>query len=153
MPRDTTDSDDNSEAGLGTGSTGDDRNSLFRWFAVAVVVAVLASSAFLRSASVVDPLIVVGGFGLVLVVAIVLAWRRSRSASGGRDDLQQSGGGDGDGDGDRDRDGSVWNAIPSWQYEGRHVESGGLTRGEQERALRDIQEQAEELSDDPSREP
>ncbi|WP_245726677.1 hypothetical protein [Natronorubrum sediminis] len=44
----------------------------------------------------------------------------------------------------------VWNAIPSRQYEGRHVESGGLARGEQERALEDIQRRADELTDDPS---
>lgn len=38
---------------------------------------------------------------------------------------------------------SVWDAIPEWQYEGRHVESGGLARGEQEQALREIQDRAE----------
>lgn len=38
---------------------------------------------------------------------------------------------------------SVWDAIPGWQYDGRHVESGGLARGEQEQALREIQERAE----------
>ncbi|SEO88200.1 Protein of unknown function [Halogranum amylolyticum] len=38
---------------------------------------------------------------------------------------------------------SVWEMIPGWQYEGRHVESGGLTRDEQEQALREIQERAE----------
>lgn len=35
---------------------------------------------------------------------------------------------------DRERN-SVWNAIPPWQYEGRHVESGGTTREERERAV------------------
>ncbi|SFR33381.1 hypothetical protein [Halogeometricum limi] len=38
---------------------------------------------------------------------------------------------------------SVWDAIPRWQYDGRHVESGGLTRSEQEDALADVQRQAE----------
>ncbi len=38
----------------------------------------------------------------------------------------------------------VWDVIPSWQYAGRHVESGGLARNEQERALADVQQQAEE---------
>lgn len=38
--------------------------------------------------------------------------------------------------------GSVWNAIPSRQYNGRHVESGGLARGEQEAAIEEIQENA-----------
>jgi hypothetical protein len=37
---------------------------------------------------------------------------------------------------------SVWEFIPSWQYTGRHVESGGLARGEQEAALADVDEQA-----------
>lgn len=39
---------------------------------------------------------------------------------------------------------SIWDAIPSWQYTGRHVESGGITVDGQERALRDVQEQAAE---------
>jgi len=38
--------------------------------------------------------------------------------------------------------GSVWNAIPSRQYDGRHAESGGLARGEQEQALEEIQQDA-----------
>lgn len=37
---------------------------------------------------------------------------------------------------------TVWDAIPSWQYTGRHVESGGLARDEQERALDDVQQEA-----------
>jgi hypothetical protein len=37
---------------------------------------------------------------------------------------------------------SVWAFVPSWQYTGRHVESGGLTRDEQEAALADVDEQA-----------
>ena len=48
-------------------------------------------------------------------------------------------GGSGSDDG---RDGTVWDAIPSWQYGGRHAESGGIARDEQERALRDIEERA-----------
>lgn len=45
----------------------------------------------------------------------------------------------------RDPDGgdSVWDVIPDWQYDGRHVESGGLSRDEQEQALSDLQERAE----------
>lgn len=43
---------------------------------------------------------------------------------------------------------SVWDAIPSWQYTGRHVESGGITRDGQERALEEIQEQAGALERD-----
>ena len=38
---------------------------------------------------------------------------------------------------------SVWNAIPNWQYDGRHAESGGLTRGEQEQALQEIHDDAQ----------
>jgi hypothetical protein len=44
-------------------------------------------------------------------------------------------------DGD-DSEGTVWDAIPSWQYEGRFAEAGGITRGEQERALADVQSRA-----------
>ena len=39
---------------------------------------------------------------------------------------------------------SSWNAIPDWQYDGRHAESGGLTRGEQEQALQEIHDDATE---------
>lgn len=42
-----------------------------------------------------------------------------------------------------DESAGVWAFIPSWQYVGRHVESGGLTRDEQETALADVEEQAE----------
>ncbi|SFR35308.1 hypothetical protein SAMN04487947_0298 [Halogeometricum rufum] len=45
---------------------------------------------------------------------------------------------------DRGEGDSVWEAIPRWQYDGRHVESGGLTRGEQETALADVEQQAEQ---------
>lgn len=36
-----------------------------------------------------------------------------------------------------DAEGTVWNAVPGRQYGGRLVEAGGLTRGEQEKALGD----------------
>lgn len=39
----------------------------------------------------------------------------------------------------------VWDLIPEWQYPGLHVASGGLTRGEQERAIQEVQELADEL--------
>lgn len=48
-------------------------------------------------------------------------------------------------------DGTVWNSIPGSQYAGRFAESGGLARGEQERALEEIQRRAE-LADDPDEE-
>lgn len=51
---------------------------------------------------------------------------------------------------DRDERGSVWDAIPRWQYDGLHVESGGLTRSEQEAALADVERQAAER-DGPNR--
>ncbi|WP_313691409.1 hypothetical protein [Halorarum halobium] len=59
-----------------------------------------------------------------LAAAAVSAVRGSRSDDGGDS-------------------GTVWDAIPSWQYSGRHAESGGLTRDEQESALRDVQEEAD----------
>lgn len=40
--------------------------------------------------------------------------------------------------------GSVWAMIPDWQYNGLYAESGASTRGEQERALRETQKQANE---------
>lgn len=46
-------------------------------------------------------------------------------------------------DGGGDGSGSIWNLTPAWQYTGLHVESGGTTIDTQERALRDIQEEAE----------
>ena len=76
------------------------------------------------------------------MLGIGVLWRRSATADGGTADEE---------DGEDDSDGDVWDAIPSWQYEGRHVESGGLTRGEQEEALQEIQQQADELAEDPSR--
>jgi hypothetical protein len=62
--------------------------------------------------------------GLVGLVAAGVLYRRSRR--------------EGDSGGE-----SVWDVIPGWQYEGRHVESGGLARNEQEQALREIRERAE----------
>lgn len=43
----------------------------------------------------------------------------------------------------RDTDGDVWELIPNRQYTGRHAESGGLARDEQEAALSAVEEQAE----------
>ncbi|MFC7068872.1 hypothetical protein [Halobaculum lipolyticum] len=40
-------------------------------------------------------------------------------------------------------EGDGWSLIPNRQYEGRHAESGGIARGEQERALREIEAEAE----------
>ncbi|WP_436932071.1 hypothetical protein [Halosimplex halobium] len=35
---------------------------------------------------------------------------------------------------------SVWSAIPDSQYTGRHAESGGIARKEQEDAIRELQD-------------
>jgi hypothetical protein len=43
-----------------------------------------------------------------------------------------------------EQSGSTWDMIPRWQYDGRHVEMGGATRTEQERAIQEIQEEAQE---------
>jgi hypothetical protein len=51
--------------------------------------------------------------------------------------------GDGRAADDEEGDGSVWDLIPGRQYGGRHAESGGIARGEQERALREIERKAE----------
>lgn len=51
----------------------------------------------------------------------------------------------GDGADGTESESSVWSAIPSWQYSGRHAESGGITRSEQEKALQDIKQQAERI--------
>jgi hypothetical protein len=39
----------------------------------------------------------------------------------------------------------VWDLIPSWEYDGKYVQSGGHSWGEQERALQDIQRQVEDI--------
>ncbi|NHN58699.1 MULTISPECIES: hypothetical protein [Halorussus] len=67
---------------------------------------------------------------------------RFRTRAGdGRDRYGDDSGGDDSGA----DDGSVWDAIPSWQYTGLHVESGGFTRDEQERALGDVRRRAETM--------
>ena len=68
----------------------------------------------------------------------LVSWLRARRTS-------EEGGGD---EADAEGDGTVWDAIPSWQYGGLHVESGGTTRDEQERALGDVQRQAEAVDDE-----
>lgn len=70
--------------------------------------------------------VLAGGFAIALT--IVVLWRLSRGQSG-----------------DDESTDSVWNAIPRWQYDGRHVESGGLTRDEQEEALQEMQQEASSL--------
>lgn len=47
--------------------------------------------------------------------------------------------------GENDGQTRSWDIIPNWQYTGRHVETGGMTVDEQERALEEIQTQAEAI--------
>ncbi|RQH00817.1 hypothetical protein [Natrarchaeobius oligotrophus] len=96
-------------------------------------VVLIGSSLFARSVGLVSlPALV----GLAVLLGVVVLWRRATRGS----------------DSTNEDDSSVWNAIPNRQYQGRHVESGGLARSEQEAALADVQQRADELSDDPSRE-
>jgi|GEM_PF-1225302 hypothetical protein len=46
-----------------------------------------------------------------------------------------------------DDESGIWRSIPSRQYTGRHAESGGLSRDEQESAIQDVQRQVDELED------
>lgn len=43
---------------------------------------------------------------------------------------------------------SIWDLIPHWQYDGHHVQSGGLSRQEQEHAIRDINREAAKRRDE-----
>jgi hypothetical protein len=48
--------------------------------------------------------------------------------------------------GDRTDDGAgFWDRIPGRQYTGRYAESGGVSRQEQEEAIADVAEQADDL--------
>ena len=114
-----------------------------RRLAVVAVFVLLGTSLLVRTTSVVDPVLAGGALAVLAVLGVVLLQSSSGSTSGTSGD---------DEDGNTDDGGSdVWDAIPSWQYEGRHVESGGLARGEQEQALQDIQRQADELSEEPEK--
>ena len=68
-------------------------------------------------------LVLVPAAVFVLVTAVV--YRKRRRPGRGGDDR------------------SIWDAIPNWQYTGRHVEAGGITVDEQERAIRDVKAEAE----------
>jgi len=123
-------------------STAQSRSRL-RWLAVGAVAVLIGMSLFARPTSVLDPVTALGVVAVLSVLGIGVLWRRGGTAEGGS--------ADGDKNGEDGDDGDVWNAIPSWQYEGRHVESGGLTRSEQEEAPQEIQQQADELAEDLSR--
>ncbi|WP_339105251.1 hypothetical protein [Haloterrigena salinisoli] len=119
-----------------------------RWAAIPAVVlaALLGSSLLFLVTSLVDSSVAVGGIAILTLAAAGLLWRRDADSTAaedtgsGVDAAVDRSGGDG-------AESTVWNAIPPWQYDGRHAESGGLTRGEQERALREIQRQADELEE------
>ncbi|AXR80137.1 hypothetical protein [Natrarchaeobaculum sulfurireducens] len=121
-----------------TDPTDGGRSSLWP-LAVGLAFVLLGSSLLVRSPAAVEPSLAAVGLATLAVVAALLFARRTGTAGSGHDDDDTV----------EDEDSSVWDAIPSWQYEGRHVESGGLARSEQEQALQDIQKQADELSNDP----
>ncbi|WP_126663911.1 hypothetical protein [Haloterrigena salifodinae] len=106
-----------------------------RWSVIAAVVGtfVFGSAIVGLSASVLEAPAAVGAVAVLTLLAAALAWRRAATA------------GETAADDEEVRD--VWNTIPSWQYDGRHAESGGLTRGEQESALREIQQRADDLEE------
>ncbi|ELY90688.1 hypothetical protein C483_11526 [Natrialba hulunbeirensis JCM 10989] len=141
--------------------------SLLGQLAVLGVFVLLGTSALVRSAGTVSPGSAVGLTAILAGFGVVLLWRRAASAPAqetqhaaqtqntdvtGSDESspETDANADVDTDGDAETpasasNSSVWDAIPAWQYEGRHVESGGLARSEQEKALQDIQQQAAEL--------
>ncbi|QSX00753.1 hypothetical protein [Haloterrigena alkaliphila] len=113
----------------------------------AVVLAVLLGSSLLfLVTSLVESSVAVGGIVILALAAAGALWRRAVAPTADTDD-PSSDVDAGDRSGGDGTESNVWNAIPPWQYDGRHVESGGLTRGEQERALHEIQRQADELDE------
>ncbi|WP_440766637.1 hypothetical protein [Natronorubrum sp. DTA7] len=114
-----------------------------RRLAIVAVFVLLGSSLLVRMTSVVDPVLAGGVLAVLAVLGVVVVLSSVGSSA-------ETHGGDESGDAD-DGESDVWDAIPSWQYGGRHVESGGLARGEQEQALRDIQQQADDLSEEPEK--
>jgi hypothetical protein len=72
---------------------------------------------------------VVGSLSILLVFGDAVRRRRAAKTNGGRSSEEES---------------DVWALIPSWQYNGLYAESGASTRDEQEKALRETQERADE---------
>lgn len=93
---------------------------------VVLLLALLFGPAVLAWRGLLDPAVAAV---VVAVLAIPVLWL-ARGRSAGRKSAEE---------------GTVWDLIPSRQYGGRHVESGGLSRDEQERALRDVAERADEM--------
>ena len=103
----------------------------YRWIGVIVLGLVVISYRAIGHVVQREAVVVVVG---VAILSLFIGWGLLRT-SGDHTDGQSA-------------DSSVWDAIPSWQYEGRHVESGGLARAEQEQALREIEQTAEEMSEE-----
>lgn len=95
---------------------------------VTLLASLLAASLLWRSLG--EATLVVA-FGLGILVLLGWVVRRGKTETDHRED----------------QDGTVWSLIPSWQYGGRHVESGGLTRDEQERSIREVSERATEMEE------
>ncbi|RQG89137.1 hypothetical protein EA462_12255 [Natrarchaeobius halalkaliphilus] len=132
-------------------SSNAEQSSSRRQLALFLALVLLGSSLFVRTPAFLPGRTAMGVMGIFAVIAVVLLWRRSAAASEAGSTDRSDGDRERQSDAERaaDGDSSVWNAIPSWQYEGRHVESGGLARSEQERALEDVRQQAAELSEEP----
>ncbi|WP_123534578.1 hypothetical protein [Halosimplex salinum] len=99
--------------------------SVPRWFH-ALVAFVLIGGAFVTGFAALFDAVLQSGFvlgvGLAVTVyaALCAAWfLRARDGDDGS---------------------SVWSGIPDSQYTGRHAESGGIARKEQEDAIRELQE-------------
>ncbi|WP_459194168.1 hypothetical protein [Halosimplex sp. J119] len=105
--------------------------SVPRWVRV-LVVFFLIGGAFVTGTAALLDMIVEGlglaenayvaslGFAVVAYLVVCAAWFRRTTESGGD---------------------SVWSAIPGRQYAGRHAESGGIARREQEEAISELQEE------------
>ena len=112
--------------------------------AALVTLGLLGASVVGLVTTVVDPVIAVGAVAVLAGLVAVRRWRRVGPSD-------RSSADDAAGERARNDDSSVWNAIPPWQYDGQHVEAGGMTRDEQERALRDVQQQADDLAEESPR--
>ncbi|WP_254762535.1 hypothetical protein [Natrinema marinum] len=121
-----------------------DRSTSSRIAALLTLV-LLSASVLGLATTVLDPVVAVGAVAVLVGFALFRRWRWAVPSPRSPPD---------DGPSERTREddaSSVWNAIPTWQYDGRHVEAGGMTRGEQEQAVREIHQRADELTEEPRR--
>lgn len=109
-------------------------------FLAAVVLAVLGSISPLwvgaAHALGVDPWLVGGLLIVGSLTALVVALPDAR----GEDGAER-----GDSSGE-DPSRSLWSLLPSSQYDGVYADSGGLTRGEQESSLEEVNRRADEVA-------